>query len=120
MKESQNQKNEKPLTYRHDGEKGIICTMEKLNKAQAAALFEANAFLFGSIDAVPEETVIDLFGEDAAEHVKSQGMGRLINGYGVGDYTATYYTFEGFMRAATYHNIKKLMESSRGKHEKHE
>lgn len=34
--------------------------------------------------------------------------GSYCNAYGVGDYTVPYLTLSGFLRAVTYHNIRKL------------
>lgn len=84
--------------------------MDKLNKAQAQALFEEKAILIGGYDAIPEETVVSLFGEAAVAHAHTLDKtgGEMCNAYGVGDYTAPYLTLKGFLRAVTYHNIRKL------------
>ncbi len=84
--------------------------MEQLNKAQAQALFEEKAILIGGGDAIPEQTVVELFGEAAVAHAHTldKAGGSYCNAYGVGDYTAPYLTFSGFLRAVTYHNIRKL------------
>ena len=83
--------------------------METMNKAQAQALFAERAILIGSVDAIPEKTVAELFGEAAVAHAHTlDNGGELCNAYGVGDYTAPYLTLSGFMRAVTYHNIRKL------------
>jgi len=83
--------------------------METMNKAQAQALFAERAILIGSVDAIPEKTVTELFGEAAVAHAHTlDNGGELCNAYGVGDYTAPYLTLSGFMRAVTYHNIRKL------------
>ena len=84
--------------------------MDKLNRAQAQALFEEKAILIGGGDAIPEETVVELFGEAAVAHAHTldKAGGSYCNAYGVGDYTAPYLTLSGFLRAVTYHNIRKL------------
>lgn len=84
--------------------------MDKLNKAQAQALFEEKAILIGGYDAIPGETVVSLFGEAAVAHAHTLDKtgGEMCNAYGVGDYTAPYLTLKGFLRAVTYHNIRKL------------
>jgi len=95
--------------------------MDKLNKAQAQALFEEKAILIGGYDAIPEETVVSLFGEAAVAHAHTLDKtgGEMCNAYGVGDYTAPYLTLKGFLRAVTYHNIRKLEaeRESVGEHE---
>ena len=84
--------------------------MDKLNRAQAQALFEEKAILIGGGDAIPEETVVELFGEAAVAHAHTldKAGGNYCNAYEVGDYTAPYLTVSGFLRAVTYHNIRKL------------
>ena len=84
--------------------------MDKLNRAQAQALFEEKAILIGGGDAIPEQTVVELFGKDAVAHAHTldKAGGSYCNAYGVGDYTAPYLTLSGFLRAVTYHNIRKL------------
>ncbi len=91
--------------------------METLNKAQAQRLFEEKAILIGGGDAIPEQTVLELFGADAVAHVHrlNKESGSYCNAYGVGDYTAPYLTFNGFLRAVTYHNIRKLEPEKTGK-----
>ena len=84
--------------------------MDKLNRAQAQDLFEEKAVLIGGGDAIPEETVAELFGEAAVAHAHTldKAGGSYCNAYGVGDYTVPYLTLSGFLRAVTYHNIRKL------------
>lgn len=84
--------------------------MDKLNKAQAQALFAERAILIGSGDVIPEETVVELFGEAAVAHAHTldKAGGRYCNAYGAGGYTASYLTLSGFLSAVTYHNIRKL------------
>jgi len=84
--------------------------MEQLNKAQAQALFAERAILIGGGDAIPEQTVVELFGKEAVAHAHTldKAGGSYCNAYGVGDYTAPYLTLSGFLRAVTYHNIRKL------------
>lgn len=60
--------------------------MEQLNKAQAQALFEEKAILIGGGDAIPEQTVVELFGEAAVAHAHTldKAGGSYCNAYGVG------------------------------------
>lgn len=84
--------------------------MEKLNKAQAQALFEDHAILIGGRDAIPEETAVELFGEEAVEHAHTlNGQSyELCNVYGIGHYQQGYLTLQGFLTAATYSNVHLL------------
>ena len=84
--------------------------MGVLNKAQADALFNREAVLIGCADCVPEFRVAALFGADAAEFAKRTHKGQCSNGYGVGDYTLMYITYQGFLAAATFYNVKQLRE----------
>lgn len=90
--------------------------MKELNKVQVAALFEREAVLIGSEDRVPEYRAAALFGKKAVEHARSMDRatpGRYFNGYGVGDYTMSYLTFQGFQAAASFHNVQILREEAR-------
>lgn len=89
--------------------------MERLNKTQAKALFDEYAVLVGDRDVIPEEEASGLFGKAAIDHVHRipKGSEYYFNGYGIGDYTMFYLTFDGFLRAATYHNIRNLQNKTR-------
>ena len=79
--------------------------MEILNKEQADILFQREAALFGSVDAVPCFRAAALFGADAVEHAGRMGFK---NGYGVRDYTLGYISYRGFLAAASYSNVQQL------------
>lgn len=86
--------------------------MKKMNKAQAQALFEENAILFGDRDAVPKATVTALLGQAAVNYVlwaDTAGSGRkgYYNGIGMNEHIKPlieYITLAGFMQAVTYNN----------------
>ncbi len=90
--------------------------MQKMNKAQAVALFEEHAILFGDTDAVPTTTAAALLGQTAVDYVLWEdrpGDGRRNKGYwngiGMNDYIKPlihYLTLAGFLRAVTYNNAK--------------
>lgn len=84
--------------------------MEKLNKAQAQALFEEHAILIGGRDAIPEETAVEFFGEEAVAHAHTlNGQSyELCNVYGIGHYQQGYLTLQGFLTACTYSNVHEL------------
>lgn len=80
-----------------------------LNKAKVTDLFEREAVLIGTSDAVPVYRVAELFGEKSANF----GMGFPGKGSNVfsadGD-SIRYLTFRGFLMAATYKNINEMKE----------
>jgi len=76
-----------------------------LSKAQADALFRREAVLMGTADAIPEGRAVELFGEDAVKFACRTGGS---NGYGIGDYTAMYLTYKGFLTVISYHNAVLL------------
>lgn len=87
--------------------------MKKLNRAQAQALFEENAILFGDRDAVPEKTAAALLGQAAIDYVLWEdrtgtgGHKGYWNAIGMNDYIkplVKYITLSGFLRAVTYNN----------------
>ena len=84
--------------------------MKKLNKAQAQALFEEHAILIGGRDAIPEETAVELFGEEAVEHAHTlNGQSyELCNVYGIGHYQQGYLTLQDFLTACSYSNFHEL------------
>lgn len=79
--------------------------MKILNKEQIDELFQREAVLVGSVDVVPEFRVEALFGVDAVDYAVGKGYG---NGYGVGDYTLGYISYQGFLAAASYSNVQQL------------
>ncbi len=82
-----------------------------LNSKQVDQLFQQNAALFGHVDGVPEYRVVELFGEAAVEFTQRSGCGcGNYNGYGIGDYTAMYFTHKGFRVAATYVNVRQTQK----------
>lgn len=84
--------------------------MKPINKEQAYELFRCESVLFGSHDGVPNYRVAKLFGADAVEFAV-----RLYpdssNGYGIGDYTLTYITLQGFLAAVSFNNIRQIREA---------
>ena len=90
-----------------------------LNKYQAETLFFENAVLFGDRDGVPESVAKLLFGECAVEYAKAiDTKGKIkFNGYGIGDYTQRYLTFDGFMVACTFNNVS-ILESENTRNER--
>lgn len=87
---------------------------KKLNRRQAEMLFVENAVLIGQKDGVTEETVKSLFGDRAVKHVRDLDKDRrFCNGYGIGDYTQQYFTYDGFLMACTFNNVL-ILESERG------
>lgn len=89
--------------------------MDKMTRAQAVQIFTENAFLMGLGDGIPADTVVDLLGKDALDHVKSRQTrpGMLWNRYGIGDRSIDYLTLPGFMMAVTYHNISRMSQEQR-------
>lgn len=82
---------------------------ETLCKEETRELFEEEAILIGSTDAVPVYRVAELFGSKAAEF-SLQVMKEGVNGFGIGDYTLMYFNYKGFQIAATYYNIAQIKE----------
>jgi len=79
--------------------------MDILNKAQADALFQREAVLMDTQDLIPDDRVMELFGERAVEFAHRMGGG---GGYGIGDYTAFGLTYKGFQAAVSYHNVERI------------
>lgn len=100
-----------------------------LNKAEATELFEKEAVLFGTSDAVPFYRAIELFGESAAvffdRTIKAEGYlecGKDWNAWGActDDRPITNYLYKaGFLKLVTEHNylcvIKAHAESEGGR-----
>ena len=83
-----------------------------LNKNQVDALFQREAVLIGTEDAVLAFRAAALFGADAVKHAQRLHSGRYSNGYGVGDCTLVYLTFRGFQAAASFYNVQQLREEA--------
>lgn len=75
-----------------------------LTKAEAEAMFTEEAFLIGSANGIPVQTVADLLGEDAAVFPRLDGTRGNIYGLGA-DKQYKYLYLKGFMEAVTYHNL---------------
>lgn len=100
-----------------------------LSKAAAIELFEKEAILFDTMDAVPLYRAIELFGEEAAaffdENIKWKGYlrgGEDWNTWGMGTEKrqVMYYLYKnGFLKLVTEHNhqlaIKAHSESEGGR-----
>lgn len=87
-----------------------------MNKAQAKALFERYAILFGSIDAVPEQIACAILGQEAIEFTHKMGKNysvKLWDTYGIGSYSANYLTLAGFLVAVTYNNVAAVAREGR-------
>ncbi len=82
--------------------------MKVLNKAQVDALFQHEAVLIGTEDAVPVFRAAALFGERAAKYAQNCSDEQCWGGYGVGDYTLMYLTLRGFRTAASFYNVMQL------------
>lgn len=75
-----------------------------LSLEKVKALFIQESLLFGEVDGVPYDRVIELFGESALKFASKEGR-ITSNGYGIGGYTVHYLTWQGFKIAATYNNV---------------
>lgn len=82
--------------------------MAVLNKKQVNALFQCYAVLLGTEDRVSEFRVTILFGPNAVKFAKTTHNGQYHNGFGVGDCTIMYFTYQGFLAAASYYNAQQL------------
>lgn len=76
-------------------------------------MWRSEAVLFGDREGVPLYRAKALLGAEAVAHVADRdrykgNMGRFLNGYGIGDYTAEYLTKSGFMTAITFLNVKAI------------
>ncbi len=73
-------------------------------------LFEDESVLIGTQDVAPEYVVKKIFGKEAYDYVRRNDIEKCTNGYGVGNYTAIYFTYRAFQYAATYCNIREIEE----------
>ena len=86
--------------------------LQALNRRETVELFNAEAILVGEEDAVTEDNVIKLFGEEAAKFVeKPEKIGIHYNVYGNGHEDLTYFTFKGLEMAVTFSNIEKVSKA---------
>ncbi len=94
-----------------------------LNSKQVDQLFQRNAVLIGNADGMPKYRAAELFGEEAVDYVDYvMGMNcrnGYYNEYGIGNYDASYLTYRGFQKAATYVNIREIeaQEAAKTKNE---
>lgn len=83
-----------------------------LNSNQVKELFEKEAILIGSQDAVPLYRVRELFGDRAAGFaIRSGGWGNGNNLFGVGDFQLPYVTLSGFQKAASFANVEEIRDT---------
>ena len=82
-----------------------------LSKEQAVLLFERNCVLLGSEDGVPLYLVRELCGDKAAKFACRGQNGKYGNAFGVGDYTLSYVSKNGFLAAISFHNVEQIRDS---------
>lgn len=68
-------------------------------------IFNKEKVFISTRDVMPESTALKIFGKDAIAFVRRAGY---CSGFGIGDYTATYLTYEGVQIAATFCNVEEL------------
>jgi len=73
--------------------------MEILNKLQADELFRREAILIGRDDVLPVSKAVS-FAKD--KEFKHWGA------FGVGDFTADYLNYTGFLAAVSYYNVEQM------------
>lgn len=90
----------------------MIETNKLIRSDEARRIFAKYSALFGENDGIPESTAQYLLGKEAIDFVKklrTSSTGRLLlNGFGIGDYTASYLTEQGFYTAVSYFNTAAL------------
>lgn len=86
--------------------------MERLSKAKADRLFLSNAILIGSKDVLPLDVAIDFFGVEIVEYILHRYVSPpLWNRYDIPGTEGIYYlTYDGFLFAVTYSNIRRVQE----------
>ena len=82
-----------------------------LNMAQADALFESEAVLFGTLDMIPIDRAKELLCKEALDFAVHMVKG-CVNGYGIGDYTAFGMYKNGFRVAVTWMNVRAIQEKA--------
>lgn len=86
-----------------------------LKKDEVEKIFKKECVLIGCNDAIPEYIVKRIFGSDAYDFAqKLSKRGDNGNLYGIGDYSAGYLTYKGFLTAATFCNVKEIKEIEGG------
>lgn len=81
--------------------------MEILNKRQADELFRREAILIGRDDVLPASKAVALFGKKAVSFAKDKEFKRW-GAFGVGDFTADYLNYAGFLAAVSYYNVEQM------------
>jgi len=90
-----------------------------LNCAQVKALFEQEAILIGSHDAVPEYRAIELFGKEAVDFAETRSQaGCWFNCFCSGGNVLTYLTYAGFQQAASYANVQTICTGQKDREKK--
>lgn len=83
-----------------------------LNNDQVRALFEREAILIGTHDAVPTYRAAELFGAAAAEFAEQvRRDGTYSNEYWIHEYGLHYLNYKGFQAAATYLNFEEIRKA---------
>lgn len=82
-----------------------------LNNNQVKELFEKEAVLIGSRDAVPLYRVRELFGDRAAGYLTTAHGSERYNIFGVGDFQCPYVTVDGFRAAASFANVEAIRDT---------
>jgi hypothetical protein len=83
-----------------------------LNHEQANQLFDREAVLIGSADAVPLYRAAELFGDAAARFADRLTPCGVFSGtFGVGDYQLHFLTKKGFMQAAAFANVEAIRDN---------
>lgn len=80
------------------------------NLEQAEKMYSIHAVLFGDREGVPLFVAEDTLGFEAVHFVRKLNADNrgLINGYGIGNFTAEYLTKRGFMTAVTFLNVNAI------------
>lgn len=94
-----------------------------LNKEQAAALFDAEAILFGETNGIPEHRVVELFGEWAGAFIEKTlcldgylAAGKDWNGAGAcsdEEPFIHYFYRSGFYKIVSKHNYRLTVQAHR-------
>lgn len=81
-----------------------------LKEQEVRQIFDKEAVLIGTKNAMPMYRVKEIFGEKAAEFAYHFNNLAHANGFGIGDYTVSYLDYKGFQLAATYCNVEEIRE----------
>lgn len=79
-----------------------------INESNLKKMFEESAILIGNADVVPLYKAKEIFGDNIISKVKNNNSDRYWNGYGNGDFTVLYITYDGFKYAATLQNMNEI------------